>query len=86
MLKLSSPEMAKFLNAPSGELLATPTPGGSLVVPTPTVPSVAVERENYTKGFAIALEKEKQSDDDKTSSPSKEAKEIINPIVDPKLR
>ena len=89
MLKLSSPEMAKFLNAPSGELLATPTPGGSLVVPTPTcpaaVPNVAAEREIYAKGFQIALEKEEKASSPKAPSASLK-KEIISPIVDPKMQ
>ena len=49
MLKLSSPELAKFLN--SNQTLATPTPSGYLFPKT-----VTEEQELYAKGFEVALE------------------------------
>lgn len=49
MLKLSSPELAKFLT--SNNTLATPTPSGYLFPKT-----VTEEQELYAKGFVDALE------------------------------
>ena len=54
MLKLSSPELAKFLNANNG--LATPTPSGYLFPKT-----VTEEQELYAKGFEVALEKMRET-------------------------
>ena len=49
MLKLSSPELAKFLDKNDQSSLITPSTS-----------SVDAEREIYAKGFAVALEKEQQ--------------------------
>lgn len=49
MLKLSSPELAKFLT--SGGSLATPTPSGGYLFPK----TVTEEQELYAKGFEQAL-------------------------------
>ena len=49
MLKLSSPELAKFLT--SGNNLATPTPSGGYLFPK----TVTEEQELYAKGFEQAL-------------------------------
>merc|ERR1711942_636015 len=56
MLKLTSPELEKFLvQNPS---LATPTPSGIYNFPK----SVTEEQYNYVKGFEDALEQVKQAD------------------------
>jgi len=60
MLKLSSPEMAKFLTSANG--LATPTPSGYIFPKT-----VTEEQELYAKGFEDALKKMQQTKEQQTA-------------------
>jgi hypothetical protein len=69
MLKLSSPELAKFLTSsqtlPSGSTLPTPTAGsGSYLFPK----NVTEEQELYAKGFEDALSNLKHTDNNSGDS------------------
>merc|ERR1719305_2047376 len=75
MLKLSSPELAKFLTSsnslPSGSTLPTPTAGsGTYLFPK----NVTEEQELYAKGFEEALNNLKSKE-----APESAAATVISP-------
>merc|ERR1712012_1062556 len=63
MLKLTSPELAKFLT--SNPTLQTPTPSGNNILFPKTVTE---EQEIYAKGFEVALQQLKQGGSSSSSS------------------
>merc|ERR1719445_2559798 len=63
MLKLTSPELAKFLT--SNPTLQTPTPSGNNILFPKTVTE---EQEIYAKGFEVALQQLKQGGSSTSSS------------------